>query len=68
MYCRHACFFATEKKKRERVEISSLTTNKQTNKDKKKKKIGKYEANEKEKRGRKHSAGQHIIRKEKKHG
>ncbi len=38
------CFFGTEKKKR--VGISSLTTNKQTNKEKK---TGKYEANEKEK-------------------
>jgi hypothetical protein len=43
-YCRHAVFFATEKK---RIGISSLTTNKQTNK--KKKKTGKYKANEKEK-------------------
>jgi len=45
-------------KRKKNVGISSLTTNKQR---KKKKRTGKYEANEEEenKRGRKHSAGQH---------
>lgn len=68
-YCRHAVFCHRIKRQGEKRRNSSLTTNKQTNKEKENDLAGcnrgKYEANEKiiiiikQKRGRKHSAEQH---------